>query len=81
MNIHMHNEKRFSRRKRLELNDSTDNLDMRDYVRVRRVRTLEVCGERLSKHELRSILRAAKKCKCGECFDCQVALECKRSGW
>lgn len=81
MSIQIHREQKFSTRKRLELNNSTDNLDMCEYVRIRRVRTLEVCGERMSENELRKILRSAKKCQCGKCFDCEVALECKRSGW
>jgi hypothetical protein len=79
--MRLHTEQQFSKRKRCELNKSTDSLDMREHVRIRRVRTLEVFGERLSENELRKILRAAKRCQCGECFDCQVALECKRSGW
>lgn len=81
MSIRIHREQVSRKSKRLELNSSTDDLDMHEYVKVRRVHVLEVNGERFRTSELKRILRAAKKCKCDECFDCQVALECKRSGW
>ena len=81
MGIRIHKENRISKRKRLELNSSTDDLDMCEYVRVQRVHVLEIDGERFRTSELKKILRAAKKCQCGECFDCNVALECKRAGW
>jgi len=80
MDISVRREHRSRKSKRLELNNSTCDLNMHEHVRIERVTTLVVDGERFTKHELKAILRAARKCGCGECFDCEVALEAKRSG-
>jgi hypothetical protein len=81
MSIHVHKENQYTHKRRLELNNSTDDLDMHEYVRVRRVHVVEIDGERFSRQDLKRALRAAKRCKCGECLDCEVALACKKSGW
>lgn len=80
MSISIHRERNTRKQKQYTYNADTYDIDVRENVRVHRIRVLVVDGERYTENELRKILRVAKKCQCKKCFECDVAREAKRVG-
>jgi hypothetical protein len=78
--IEFHREKHSRKQRRYTYNANTYDIDVRENIRVHRIRVLVIDGERYTENELRKILRVAKKCGCEKCFECEIAREAKRAG-